>query len=134
MSDDAAPNPEPKQKRLIKIGSQRPGYVPDPPKRKERAPQPPPPPKKEKPKFRIAADPQASQGATEEPAVQDVVKTELEDASNESVAEVPTSTSSSETPAAAPAAVSVPAADDAPGEVPVPAAQEPVQDLSLIHI
>ena len=48
--------PVPKQKRSIKIGSQRPGgYVPDAPK--EKAPQMPAAPKKEKPKAKIHTAP-----------------------------------------------------------------------------
>lgn len=59
MSDDHSQSSSPKQKKVIKIGSQRPGYVPDAPK--DKPPQMPLAPKKETPKLRMAADPQAHQ-------------------------------------------------------------------------
>ena len=65
MSDESSKPSVPKQKRVIKIGSQRPGYVPDPPKQKESAAKPPAPPKKERPKLRMAADPQVEKAKQE---------------------------------------------------------------------
>ena len=55
MSDEsAAPEPEaPKQKRSIKIGSQRPGYVPETPKKKK---QPPPTPVVPRPTHKERTD------------------------------------------------------------------------------
>ena len=65
MSDEETKPPVPKQKKVIKIGSQRPGYVPDPPKAKEKPLQPPARPAKDAPKRPVAADPQAANPAAE---------------------------------------------------------------------
>lgn len=73
LQQSAAPNANvkqvdaAKQKKVIKIGSQRPGYVPDTPKKKDQAPQIPPRPKKSAPKIRVAADPQATVAAEGQP-------------------------------------------------------------------
>ena len=59
MSEETSPSPDqPKPKRELKIGSQRPGYVPDTPKSRE--PQMPAVPKKEKPKQRVTPAPIAT--------------------------------------------------------------------------
>ena len=80
MTDESSqptdPTPaDPKPKKVIKIGSQRPGYVPDPPKSKQ--PAMPAVPTKQKPKIRMATPP--SQQVAPTPAPQDTV-TEQEQA------------------------------------------------------
>ena len=107
MTDESAtPNPEsPKQKRTIKIGSQRPGYVPDTPKKKEQpvVPVVPKPTHKQQPTRTPADTPEASKA---EAAID--VQDELASATN--VAPTPEAPIAHESTATATAGEAAPAA------------------------